>query len=115
MPRAKYDDKTRRELVQNRCLKYNRDNPQTGENAPINKAKKKNHWVSKRSRNDAIRDRVKEMIELLPVGAEIDTRTFSKDLGKVKGWIVESTHMRVFLRELDCLEYKRRCYVKVKL
>jgi hypothetical protein len=73
----------------------------------------KSHNESRKSRNNAIRERVSGLITLIPTGTHIYTRDFAKSVGKVKGWHVEPTHMRVFLRERDDLVYDRNHYVKV--
>ena len=74
----------------------------------------KRHNECRKSRNEAITIKVNELICQLPIGTKIYTRQFAQSLGKVKGWLVEPTHMRRFLRERDDLIYDKKYYVKVK-
>jgi transposase len=68
----------------------------------------------RRHRNACITERVDELIKTLPIGTDIYTDRFARVVGKVRGFPVERTHLRVFLRERDDLKYDRDHYVKVK-
>lgn len=79
----------------------------------VSESRTKTHNESRKSRNDAIRERVAGLVEQMLPDTEVYTRQFATSVGKVKGWNVEPTHMRVFLRERDDLVYVRNHYVKI--
>jgi len=73
-------------------------------------------WVvSHRNQRDAIEKRTAELAPTLPVGFEVDTKTFAVMLGKVNRHWVTQSRARMALRERDDFVYnaKKGCYVKI--
>ncbi len=66
------------------------------------------------NRQEAIRSVIDKRISDLPVGTKIYTTPFAISLGKIRGHVVERTHIRWFLHDRDDLVYRRNHYVKVK-
>jgi hypothetical protein len=77
-------------------------------NPVIPQNRNKTPYEYKRSRRDAILEKMKQIIDVMKVGDTFDTLSMRKRLGKVRGHEVERTQLRVYIREFPQIKYHHR-------
>jgi hypothetical protein len=77
-------------------------------NPVVPQNRNKTPYEYKRSRREAILEKMKEIIGAMKKGDTFETISMRKRLGKVRGHEVERTQLRVYLREFPQIKYHHK-------